>query len=49
MAPHGSRFFRFDIQILQNTAVLGVGAPYSYEVGAPYGKSWIRHCFICTQ
>ena len=25
--PHGSRFFRFDIQIFQNVAALGVGAP----------------------
>ena len=40
-APPGSRFFHFDIQILQNVAASGVGAPA--RVGAPYGKSWIRH------
>ena len=39
--PHGSKFFRFDIQIFQNIAASGVGAPY--EVGAPYGKFWIRN------
>ena len=39
--PRGSRFFRFDILILQNVAASGVGAPC--EVGAPtYEKSWIR-------
>ena len=32
--PYGSRFFRFDIQIFQNVAASGVGAP-PYEVGAP--------------
>ena len=32
--PQGSRFFRFDIQILRNVAASGVGAP-PYEVGAP--------------
>ena len=42
-APQGSRFFHFDIQIFRNVAASGVGAP-SYEVGTPYGKSWIRHC-----
>ena len=26
-APHGSRFFHFDIQIFQNVAASGVGAP----------------------
>ena len=31
--PHGSRFFRFDIQIFRNVAASGVGAPY--EVGTP--------------
>ena len=31
--PHGSRFFRFDIQIFRNVAASGVGAPH--EVGAP--------------
>ena len=32
--PQGSRFFRFDIQIFQNIATSGVGAP-PHEVGAP--------------
>ena len=40
--PQGSRFFRFDVQISRDRAVSGVGAP-PYEVGAPHGKSWIRH------
>ena len=31
--PQESRFFHFDIQIFQNVAASGVGAPY--EVGAP--------------
>ena len=34
-------FFRFDLHIVQNIAASGVGAPH--EVGAPYGKFWIRH------
>ena len=40
-APPGSRFFCFDIQMFRNVATSGVGAPH--EVGAPHGKSWIRH------
>ena len=38
--PQGYRFFRFNIQILRNVAASGVGAPY--------GKSWIRHWKLFT-
>ena len=41
--PKGSRFFRFDIQILRNVATSGVGAPLRGWL-PPYEKSWIRHC-----
>ena len=43
--PYGSRFFRFDIQIFQNVAASGVGAPPMRSV-PPYGKSWICYCVI---
>ena len=41
-APYGSRFFRFDIQIFQNVATSGVGAPLRGQ-RPPTGKSWIRY------
>ena len=47
-APQGSRFFSFDIQNFQNIATSGVGA-LVYEVGAPYRKSWIYHCYYLNK
>ena len=38
--PQGTRFFRFDIQILRNVAASGVHAPLRGP-RPPYGKSWI--------
>ena len=41
----GSRFFRFNIQILQNIATSGVGTP-PMSLAPPHGKSWIHHWFV---
>ena len=37
--PYGSRFFRFDIQIFQNVATSGVGAPPPRGRHPPHRKS----------
>ena len=36
--PYGTQFFHFRIHFRQKVPML--------EVHAPYGKSWIRHCFV---
>ena len=44
-SPQGSRLFCFDIQNFQDVTVSGIGALLRGQ-RPPYGKSWIRHCFV---